>query len=77
MPPKWYPKVLRGTVADWVAPVRSVALARSVYDPGLGERHRNSHRCEQAPERGAISSATASIAWSRCAGPVVPYPTAN
>ena len=30
MPPKWYPKVLAGMVADWVAPVRSVALARSV-----------------------------------------------
>jgi len=55
MPPKWYPKVLRVTVAGWVAPVTSVALARSVYDPGPGVRQRNSHRCEQAPERGAIA----------------------
>ena len=56
MPSKWYPKVLLGTVAGWVAPVTSVALARSVYDPGLGVSQRNSHRCQAAgalgPPRG-------------------------
>ena len=66
MPPKWYPKVLPGTVADWVAPVRSVALARSVYDPGLGVRHRNSHRCQAA---GALGSR--GMAGCQCRPPSV------
>ncbi len=48
MPSNWYPKALPGTVAGWVAPVTSVALARSVYDPGPGVRQRNSHRCQAA-----------------------------
>jgi hypothetical protein len=57
MPPKWYPKVLPGTVAGWMAPVTSVALARSVYDPGPGVRQRNSHRCQAAglPGSGGIA----------------------
>ena len=53
MPPKWYPKVLPGTVAGWVAPVTSVALARSVYDPGPGVRQRNSNRCQAAGPPGS------------------------
>ena len=53
MPPKWYPKVLPGTLAGWVAPVMSVALARSVDDPGPGVRQRNSHRCQAAGAPGS------------------------
>jgi hypothetical protein len=66
MPPKWYPKVLPGTVAGWVAPVTSVALARSVYDPGLGVRQRNSHRCQAAGAPGSRG-----IARRQCRPPSV------
>src|SRR4029077_16491043 len=40
--------VQRGTSECGVAPVTSLLLARSVYDPGPGVRQPNSHRCQAA-----------------------------